>query len=190
MTSERPTVCFLDMDGVLADFYGGVCRLHMRKNPYAPPSDDVLGEPWLHNVWGWTEEQLKDGIRDNTPFWASLPLTSECHEIVEMARKAFGDNVCLLSSPSGMRAALPGKFTWIRRNLPEFIDRFLIGHTKEFVAAPHALLIDDYDHNVDAFCAAGGQAFLLPRPWNSRHDERHRPLGALREYLGLETLEP
>ena len=40
---------------------------------------------------------------------------------------------------------------------------------KHFCARPDALLIDDGDHNVEAFRANGGQTILVPRPWNSLH---------------------
>ena len=40
---------------------------------------------------------------------------------------------------------------------------------KHFCARPDALLIDDSDHNVEAFLAHGGQAILVPRPWNPLH---------------------
>ena len=47
--------------------------------------------------------------------------------------------------------------------------QFLIGPSKHLCANPETLLIDDSDKNVDSFRKCGGQAVLVPRPWNSLH---------------------
>jgi len=55
---------------------------------------------------------------------------------------------------------------WIRRYLPKYSRQFLFGPRKRFCAHARAVLIDDYDKNIDGFVSAGGQGVLIPRSWN------------------------
>jgi len=94
-----------------------------------------------------------------------LPLLRRCIELVSQ------DNVCILSCPTLDPDCLAGKLEWIRDFMPKDMQRqYLIGPRKHFCASPNALLIDDSDDNVTAFRIHGGQAILMPRPWNSLWD--------------------
>jgi hypothetical protein len=52
----------------------------------------------------------------------------------------------------------------------------LIGPRKHFACRPTTLLVDDGDHNVREWRAAGGPAILVPRPWNTNHDLADDPM--------------
>ena len=70
---------------------------------------------------------------------------------------------------------LAGKFDWIKENLSQyFLRQFSMSPVKDFCAMENSLLIDDSDENVNKFERAGGQAILMPRPWNSAHG--HNPI--------------
>lgn len=52
---------------------------------------------------------------------------------------------------------------------------------KDLYAKPGQILIDDADHNVEAFRSADGEAILVPRPWNKGHGRN--PVVEVREEL-------
>lgn len=161
--------CLLDMDGVLADFVGGMVKAHgLAANPYDDPQ--WSGEYDVSRSFGMSLRKFwKPACKD---FWKKLDKTPECLQIIELVEFLFGaENVCLLTSPSLETGSASGKFAWIYNNLPEYQRRFLIGAPKHFCAHGGSVLIDDSDRVVDKFREAGGYAVLYPRPWNSRHAE-------------------
>lgn len=103
--------------------------------------------------------------------WANCPTAREFNLILGHAEALVGqDNVCVLTSPTIDPECLAGKLEWIQKNFPRWLHRqFLIGPRKHFCARPDALLIDDNDEQVRRFREHGGQALLVPRPWNSMH---------------------
>ncbi len=103
--------------------------------------------------------------------WASVPLSPEFAFIVSWAEANVGQEyVHFLTSPTLSPDCLAGKLEWIQRFAPKWMQRqFLMGPSKHLCAKPGVLLIDDGDRNVAAFREGGGQAILVPRPWNSLH---------------------
>lgn len=168
----------LDMDGVIADFLGGAARAHDRPWPYDDPK--ALGVWETADLWGITVAEFWAPLR-GADYWADLEPTADGFDILEAVEDAFGDRVCLLTTPSKDPECPAGKLRWIAKHVPQYENRYLMGPSKEFCTGPNRLLIDDRDENVERFVAAGGTAFLLPRPWNKRHAEPALP--ALREFL-------
>jgi 5'(3')-deoxyribonucleotidase len=156
---------FLDLDGVLVDFVGGALRVH---NATHIPYHDIR--------WGLVEQigisanQFWRGIdAAGEDFWANLVWTHDGREILKMVLDHFGvENVCILTAPSNHHSAAAGKVRWINEHVPELKRQYVLSAAKHFLAGPDKLLIDDHDGNVDKFRAAGGEALLLPRPWNRR----------------------
>lgn len=174
--------CLLDMDGVLVDFVRGAIELHdLPANLYDDPKS--LGDFDIVKLSGLKPQDFwKDMGFD---FWASLPWTADGMNILNLVLSKFGDkNICLLTSPCMTEGCIEGKLYWIRRNLPDFSRRFLVGPAKEFCAGPNNYLIDDSDHNRRTFEAHGGNCILVPRPWNSMHHQRHRTLDHLMNLMG------
>ena len=102
--------------------------------------------------------------------------------LLETLADKFGeDNICLLTSPILTPGCIDGKMTWIRKHLPQYSRRFLIGPAKQFCAAPRHCLVDDSITNIKAFKEADGHTFLFPAPWNSRFKEQ--PVQALKEWI-------
>jgi len=166
---------FLDLDGVLADWIGGVCRLYgidrsLAENTTGPYQDisDVLGVS-TNALWRAVDEA---GSR----FWAELdrypwarPLFEYCEAIAPTT---------ILTSPSWHPTSLSGKLEWLNRHLrwrgEKAFRQYLIGPDKVACARPGALLIDDRDSQCEAFRAAGGSAILFPQPWNKMRDRKDR----------------
>lgn len=180
---------FLDMDGVLVDFAKAAFKLHGVNYKHYPTGFgwDIVGaiNSIAHNpiseqnFWGKMDEY----------FWATLPKTSLCDILVADAAKCFEpENIFILTS-GGSPAAASGKIRWISHNLPAYMQmNVLIGAHKHLLAGPGTLLIDDCDQQVDNFRAAGGEAILVPRPWNTAHattDSKEYVLKVLHAYQYL-----
>ena len=164
----------LDLDGVLADFTGGMCRAHNRPDPWADGQN--RGCYAMDELWGMTASEFWEPATEG--FWAELEPTPGAFHLVRFLEEQVGAaNICILSSPSLDPGCVPGKLRWIRRHLPEYSRRFLFGPRKEFCAGtPSHLLIDDHEANVKGFREAGGTAILFPRPWNVISDMGDRGL--------------
>jgi 5'(3')-deoxyribonucleotidase len=161
-------VCYLDVDGLVADFVAGACKVHGRGDPYAPggpggPDKDMI-EAWqMSPTEFWTPIDIL-----GADFWAGLPWTPYGKEVVEVVEKWFTpEKVCLLTSPSWSSSATAGKVEWIQREMPSYHRRFFIGASKHLMAHPNAVLIDDMPKNVDLFTGAGGIGVVFPAAWNS-----------------------
>lgn len=159
--------CLLDMDGVLTDFVAEMCARHKRTSPYLDAAN--YGQFDMYGPWGMAEEEFWS-VAD-MDFWKSIPVHEGAHRLVAGLESLFGlDNICILSSPSKNLDCCHGKIWWLRKHFNDYGRRFLIGPKKEFCAGPGRILVDDYDRNVDKFMQAGGEALLVPRPWNRNHD--------------------
>lgn len=170
--------CFLDLDGVLVDFVGPACRFHGKGNPYT----DGRGPYDTWKPLGMTRADFLLPLPAG--FWENLPWTSDGREIMSVVEREFGaENVCILTAPSGFPGCAEGKIAWIARELPEFYrsGRYLLGPAKYFAAGPGKVLIDDSPDNTFSWRAAGGNTFLLPRPWNQKAGGD--PLASLRGFL-------
>lgn len=183
------TKILLDMDGVLANFVQGACDFLKVDNPYRGTfKERTLGSFDILEHLGMSPGEQDDFYDDinNVPFWEHLGVLPEACAIVAEAEAAVGTkNVCLLSSPSHMEFSMVGKVRWIRKHFPQFQDRYLFGKQKQFCAdTVDHILIDDYEKNVDAFRAHGGQAFLVPRPWNKDHANEPILVDLLSKFLG------
>jgi hypothetical protein len=173
---------FLDLDDTLNDFMAYVWKLLGCVGPYDPE----YGWDWE----GAINAALPD--RDITPeeLWSLLdsylgpevPKSKEFDYLIRRSQVLVGrENVCVLTSMASSKR-LDAKFHWIQHNLPEWLQhQVVIATEKQCCASPNALLIDDSEGNVEAFREAGGEAILMPRPWNSLH--RLHTMGANLLYL-------
>lgn len=184
--------CFLDMDGVLADFVKGAERLHNLPSIYANPA--MLG------IWNFVEhlpmEEEEFWSKCTPDFWENLEPTAECFKLVETAERLFGaKNVAILSSPGEMYDCMAPKARWIRRHLPNYKRRFLLGYAKDVCAHERAVLVDDSGDNIDLFThpdpavqPCPGVGILMPRLWNKRHDQANQSLAVVARELEIARL--
>lgn len=154
----------LDLDGVLVDFVKGVCKLHGKENPYI--DDANHGHFDMDKIWGMTPKEFWGPC--GYSFWANLEFHSEAEELLGILADTPGWNsVCILTSPCDTDGCVDGKRDWVKKNLPDFRKRLLIGSAKEFQTnGTNRLLIDDRNENIEKFERNGGWAWTFPRPWN------------------------
>lgn len=175
----------IDMDGVVADFVGGILNRLGKKSPYTDASK--LGDK------GWDIVKLLeiepsvfwDACDAN--FWLTLDKTPEADRIIEECYN-HSDELCFLTSPCRTPGCMDAKVAWADWHfpgIPILLSRAVKGGLppKSFVASPLNYLIDDNSDNVDSFVNSGGQAFLLPRPWNRCHESQTDIVGQLAHSL-------
>lgn len=169
-----PTV-FLDMDGVLVDFVGGICRALGKPYPYDHPSSFGIWETW--KLLGATEAEFWTACHSRV-FWSLLDWMPDGKEMLAtITERVDPKQVFLLTSPSLSPGSYAGKAEWVQREMPEFSGRLLMGSAKHLLAGESRIMIDDANHNVDGFRASGGEAILVPRPWNRLWSIRESAVG-------------
>lgn len=190
-----PTRIFLDLDDVLNEFTMHAlahvgCFVNVESFDDFRPEwgfDIIKAANSLHPCRSskqvFTEEKFWSFFSRGD--WRNLPESMEFEFLLRQSETWVGrENICILTTPILDPDCSAGKVEWIYNHCPKWLHRqYLIGPPKHFCARPDALLIDDADHNVEAFRACGGQAILLPRPWNADHD---RPGGEF--WLALERM--
>ena len=171
---------YLDLDGVLVDFVGGLCKRCGKPYPYTQP--ESLGEWNCYGLMGLTKQEVFESLSD-PQFWLGLAFTHDAMDILRACRRTVGPHgVSLLSCASGHPGAVYGKAMWQAKYLPGFQLAPVIEPNyddkdggddmprgKAVYARPGAILVDDSDANVEAYRDQGGPAILVPRPWNTRH---------------------
>jgi len=171
----KVNVVFLDLDGVMADFIGGVMREFALEYDYNNWPWPVGPDGWnWFEQFGVTPDEV-DAIC-TAEFWANLEWMHDGRLIFESVRSYAGLTgvpISLLTTPMTNIYSTVGKLIWIRGHLgDEWRKTALVTQApKAIFARKGALLIDDRDKNVEEWQEAGGVAILVPRPWNKRHAE-------------------
>lgn len=144
----QATEIYIDMDGVLADFFGEWAKLMDKKH--------------------WTKiDDFPDAlqkIRDTEQFWLDLPILPQAKQLLALIKQLKGEyNICSTPLADDPKSE-PHKREWIKKNLAFFPPKNIyITHDKPQYATQQDgtpnILIDDYGKNVEAWEAAGGIGF-------------------------------
>jgi hypothetical protein len=150
----KPTV-YLDMDGVLADFFGGVEKMYGVDHWKQLTSDKT--------------KDLKKEVIDRitgTDFFATLPKFDSADELINMVKKFTGGKFSINTSPLRGDNENYGKYkkVWISNNI-EQPDEIVVTGRKESYAKDKAsgtpnILIDDRPVNIQRWQDAGGYGIL------------------------------
>ena len=141
------TQVFVDMDGVLADFFGEWKKL--------------IGSDWrkVKDI-----EPALQKIRDTEDFWLDLPLLPQAKNLLGMIKDLKGSYTILSSPLPDDPNSEPHKREWIDKHLSFFPpEKVIITHNKTPYATNNDgspnILIDDFGQNVNKWEAAGGVGF-------------------------------
>ena len=168
---------FLDLDDVLNTFT--LSALQFVGCQIGPFDYDKYRPEWKFDIVKAANALLSGKEFNSTSFWTalspefwkSISKSQEFSWLLSLCKILVGrENVCILTAPIIPSYVASAKVDWITTYCPRWLHhQFLIGPDKTFCAssAQDALLIDDSDANVNAFRDHGGQAILVPRPWNT-----------------------
>ncbi len=150
----KPTV-YLDMDGVLADFFGGVEKMYGV-------------EHWKQLTNDKTKDLKKEVIDriTGTDFFATLPKFQSADALIDMVQKFTGGKFSINTSPLRGDNENSGKYkkVWISNNI-EQPDEIIVTGRKETYAKDKGtgtpnILIDDRPINIQRWQGAGGYGIL------------------------------
>ena len=144
------TEIFIDMDGVLADFFTEWGKLMGKKDWRDIGSENI--------------SKALEKIKQTENFWLDLPLTSNAKNLINLVKQVKGEYNILSSPLPGDPKSEPHKRQWIKKNLNFFPPKkIFIRHDKESFATQSDgtpnILIDDYGVNVRKWEASGGVGF-------------------------------
>ena len=145
---DPSTEIYVDMDGVLADFFGEWAK--------------VMGKKSFRDIEDPASAIKKIKTVDN--FWLNLPMLPQAKELLMLIKKVKGSyNICSSPLADDPRSE-PHKKAWIKKHLDFFPPKNIhITHNKPQYAknanGTSNILIDDYGVNINAWEAAGGIGF-------------------------------
>jgi len=172
MADGKPTV-YLDMDGVLADFFGGVEKMYGV-------------EHWKQLTNDKTKDLKKEVIDRITgsDFFATLPKFPTADALIDMVKKFTGGKFSINTSPlrGDHENSAKYKKIWISNNI-ERPDEIVVTGRKESYAKDKAsgtpnILIDDRPVNIERWQGAGGYGIL----YQANRDSLTKVKDALENY--------
>lgn len=151
-TSGKPTV-YLDMDGVIADFFGGVEK--------------------LYGVSHWkqlTSDKTKDLRQDvidritGTNFFETLPKFPSADTLINMIKKYTGGRFTILTSPlrGDHDNSARWKKSWINQNIEKPNETIISGRKEKYAVTNGRanILVDDRPVNIKNWQDNGGHGIL------------------------------
>ena len=142
---------YCDMDGVLANFMGGITHWFYQDRDW-----DELKRDHDINRKRWTES-FRSKVKSDPKFWEKLPVMPGARHLWSVIKS---HDAYLLSAYATWDEANSrrGKVIWAARYLriPESKIILVTREDKVKYAAPNSILIDDYDKNVREWEAHGG----------------------------------
>ena len=139
----KPRV-YLDMDGVLADFFGEWSRI-----------SDVDHYKDINDV-----EAKLQLVRDHPTFWIDLPMLPHAKALVKTVIEKYGEyRICSKPLEGDVRSK-PGKMDWIKKHLSDMMPVEIVLTADKAKYAMHegvpSILVDDFGVNINAWKASGG----------------------------------
>lgn len=159
-------VVFLDVDGVLTDWSGGVCKL-LGIDPYDPEAQKILraDKAMCGYKFGSLEDVDKAVLAAGHKFWMDLELLPWANDLLELCNRY---DLYFLTASGRFHQGAAAKCDYILEHFGSY--KYVITKYKYLCAKPNALLIDDLSKNVRAFEEHGGVTFHWPCQWKLRED--------------------
>ena len=143
--SKTKAEVYIDMDGVLVDFFDAWAKL--------------MGEKSFRDI-----KDIDKGlqaIRDEDNFWLNLKPTPNAGKLLALVRELKGSYTILSSPLADDPRSEPHKRMWVEKNLKQFPPKKVIitGNKAKYAQQSDGtpnILIDDFGQNIDKWNAAGG----------------------------------
>jgi len=154
MGDSKPIV-YIDMDGVIADFFGGVEKLYGVQH-------------WKELVSDKTKDLKTEVINriTGTDFFATLPKFNDVGELISMVKEFTGGHFSINTSPlrGDHENSTKYKKLWIQNNIEQPDDVIVTGrkesYAKDKASGTPNILIDDRPVNIQRWQGAGGYGIL------------------------------
>ena len=154
MEDGKPIV-YIDMDGVLADFFGGVEQMYGVQH-------------WKELVSDKTKDLKTEVINriTGTDFFATLPKFNDVGELISMVKEFTGGHFSINTSPlrGDNENSAKYKKLWIQNNIEQPDDVIVTGrkesYAKDKASGTPNILIDDRPVNIQRWQGAGGYGIL------------------------------
>jgi len=154
MEDAKPIV-YLDMDGVLADFFGGIEKMYGVEN-------------WKQLTNDKTKDLKKEVIDriTGTDFFATLPKFPTADGLIDLVKKFTGGTFSINTSPLRGDHENSGKYkkVWISNNIETPAEIVVTGRKETYatdkVTGTPNILIDDRPINIQKWQSAGGYGIL------------------------------
>lgn len=170
---KKPAI-LLDMDGVLADFHGGVCDLYdvtmqqcleISEPPWEYAIEKQISDVLGHEV---SNQGMWNLINHKMPgFWRHLRPYDHAQELYAALAHEYGkENIIISTSPGLNPQAFSEKVIWMKDFFNHCPTQMMVGPKKHLLADERHVLIDDSAHNISEFRKHGGKAVTFPQPWN------------------------
>jgi len=151
---ENPVV-YIDMDGVLADFFGGIEKLYGVGHWKELSKDNKLDlkQEVINRITG-------------TDFFATLPEFPDADQLIAMVKKFTGGSFSILTSPlrGDHEVSTKYKKIWINQHIENPAQTIVTGrkesYAKDKASGTPNILIDDRPVNIERWQNAGGYGIL------------------------------
>jgi len=170
---ENKPIVYVDMDGVLADFFGGVEKLYGVEHWKQLTSDKTkdLKQEVINRITG-------------TDFFATLPEFPTADQLIDMVKKFTGGTFSILTSPLRGDHEVSSKYKkiWIQQHIEKPAQTIITGrkesYAKDKASGTPNILIDDRPVNIERWQNAGGYGIL----YQANRDPLTKVEQALNEY--------
>lgn len=158
---------YLDLDGVVVDWSGGVCKL-LNIDKTDPECQKILrSDNWLQGWKFGTNEDIDRLVgAAGYSFWYNLELLPWAHDLYNLLSEY--SNVIFLTSPGKFHAGAHAKLDYI---WDHFGNRdYILTKHKYVCASVDSILIDDMQKNMDEWRAHGGICWHWPNQYKLLDD--------------------
>ncbi len=149
-TTVKSPILYVDMDGVLADFYS--------------PFNQMAGVASWKDASKDTVSQVLKDITKQKDFWINLDVLSDVPSLMLAIKTLFGGEYKILSKAlAGDKRVVAQKKQWVQNNLqpqpneviimPATADKGMYAKQADGTAN---ILIDDFGYNIKKWRSAGG----------------------------------
>ncbi len=165
---------FVDLDGVLCDFIGGVEREFQLEPGHLKSRKEYDLHKILNLSYGAFSNRLRVATEINK-FWLGLHPLPWAHDLVDLFNfgqpgqpQGDADSFILTSPWPGDYQCQAQKVEWCSRNFGIGSDRVICFPHKHVLSAPGRMLIDDHPNHCLEWASAGGDCFVFPCTHNGR----------------------
>lgn len=170
---------YVDMDGVLVDFYSRALECYKRKydenfNIELFKKTYPVGTPQFADVLNLSDADFWAMIDETTNFWYNLPVLANARMLLTVCQ-AFAPT-SILTKCNRNPGCYKGKKESRDKHFPDLELLTTSRHKWHMGRCVRRILIDDTDKQVKAWRDKGGTAILYPQVWNQNHELAKQPV--------------